>query len=29
MGTALIIDPVLETVQCDLQRLGELGLELR
>jgi glyoxylase-like metal-dependent hydrolase (beta-lactamase superfamily II) len=29
MGTALIIDPVLEIVQCDLQLLGGLGLKLR
>ena len=28
-GTALSIDPVLETVRCDLHRLGGLGLELR
>ena len=27
-GRALIIDPVLETARCDLQRLGGLGLEL-
>jgi hypothetical protein len=29
MGTALIIDLVLEIVQCDLQHLGGLGLKLR
>jgi glyoxylase-like metal-dependent hydrolase (beta-lactamase superfamily II) len=29
MGTALIIDPDLEIVECNLRRLGGLGLELR
>jgi glyoxylase-like metal-dependent hydrolase (beta-lactamase superfamily II) len=28
MGTALIIDPVLQIVQCDLQRRVGLGLKL-